>query len=698
VRLLVLAELSDSALHSIPFGDDEYFHEWAEQIAEGEAPSELFYHAPLYPYFLGTLYRFTDTHRVEIARLVQALLGAASCVLLAVVGGRFFSQRVGLLGGLLLALYPPAILHEGLLKKTALSLFLLVGVLALLARCLDAPRRGSILAMGLVLGCLAISRENTRLLLPVLLLWLWFWFRERSVRERVLCCALLVAGFAVAPVSVGLRNGLVAGEYVFGTTNFGTNLYIGNRAGASGLCEPLIPGRGNPALDPIDARELAEAASGRQLGASEVSRFWRDRALEEVLADPLGWLLLLGRKARLLTHATEWVDHHALEAYQDESLLLRTLGWPLRYGIVLPLGIAGMVLAWPRRRRLAPLYLGLLALAVSLLPFFVFARFRISFLPFLLPFAAFALLRLGQSLRQREHKKSAWILGGTLTLVLAVHLPIGVVEWPRSSTYNSLAISLANAGRVEEAIENAERAVELQPANASAHFNLGMWLLDSGQVERGAEHLTECARLDDGYKPVILHRLGVHRARTGELERAFELLGQSARLDPSNPEVHYDLGLVQRNLGRWAEAEAAYREAIRLRAGHVDAINNLAYLLELQGGAEEAVELYRTAIRLAPDYVQPRINLARLLATNERLLDGAAARLHAERARELAGETDAILEVLADAHAAEGRILEAVKIAGRLRERFLREGRTEQAERLSRRIEDYESRAESADE
>ncbi len=54
----------------------------------------------------------------------------------------------------------------------------------------------------------------------------------------------------------------------------------------------------------------------------------------------------------------------------------------------------------------------------------------------------------------------------------------------------------------------------------------------------------------------------------------------------------------------WSGAEAAFREAIRLRAAFPEAWNGLGHALRQQKKYEESVKSYEEALRLRPDYPQ----------------------------------------------------------------------------------------------
>jgi len=60
LRLAYLWQWRDSALFSTPIGDARAYLEWARAIAAGDwLGHEVFYQAPLYPYFLAVVLKLT---------------------------------------------------------------------------------------------------------------------------------------------------------------------------------------------------------------------------------------------------------------------------------------------------------------------------------------------------------------------------------------------------------------------------------------------------------------------------------------------------------------------------------------------------------------------------------------------------------------------------------------------------------------
>src|SRR6266850_5243054 len=81
VRLVHIWQIRKAPFFTVLMGDARAYDEWAQRIAQGDwLGHEVFYQAPLYPYFLGTLYRIAGRD-LFMVRVGQAVIGSVSCVL-----------------------------------------------------------------------------------------------------------------------------------------------------------------------------------------------------------------------------------------------------------------------------------------------------------------------------------------------------------------------------------------------------------------------------------------------------------------------------------------------------------------------------------------------------------------------------------------------------------------------------------------
>lgn len=573
LRLAYLWSWHDSALFRTPVGDARAYLAWARELAAGDwLGREVFYQAPLYPYFLGVLHTlFGDGPWV--ARGAQAVLGALACALLGLAGAKFFGRRAGIATGLGLALYAPAIYFDGLIQKATLDAFLFSLLLLAFARLVDRDRPRVAFASGVVLGALALARENALVLVPLAALFVAVSGPSRAAARRALAAGLLALGLALPLVPVGLRNQAIGGAFLITTAQLGPNLWIGNQPGATGRYEPLRPGRGDARFEREDARALAEQAVGRALSPGEVSEHFRDRVLAFVRERPGEFARLLARKWALVWNASELPDTEGIDAYAERSPLLRVLRAVFGFGLLAPLALAGVVATRRDWRRLWVLWSAALLLAASVALFYVFARYRYTLVPVLMLFAGAAVIAAADALRARRTRKLSELALVACAAAVLVHWPLaGTAD--SALTHFSVGSALLEQGRAREALPELERAVEARPDFPQARLRL-------------ADALRE----------------------TGDPARALALCDAVLAADPGLADAHVSRGLALGALGRTDDAIAALETALALDPEHADAHNDLGNLFVEKQASARALEHYRTALRLRPDDANFEANL-----------------------------------------------------------------------------------------
>ena len=534
VRALAWFQLAGSPWIDVPLGDARAYDTWAQRIAGGAwLGDEVFYQAPLYPYVLGVVYALFGP-APAIVRALQCVLGAAAALWIAQGTRRFATPRASLVAGGLAALYVPAIWYDLQLEKTSLATSLTAGLFCLMARRWGARARRWPFWAGMGLGALALLRENALVLaLPV------GWAFARSTLERGRRLVLLAAGVALVLVPVAVRNLAVGGTPLPTAANAGVNFYIGNAAEADGQYRPLVAGRGHPDHERADARRIAEELSGRTLGAAGVSAFWFGRALEEIAAEPGHFLGLLVHKTRLLLHRGEIMDAVALEVFRDEAWVLRVLEW-CSFGLLLPLALAGAVVAW-RRPRSGPALAAAACLALSIVAFFVVGRFRLGLVPFLYPFAGLALVEGPRSPRR-----------GLAALALA--LGLAVSQWPlepsgdaRATSASNLASEYLRRGDFPAAERWARAARGHDPRSADAAYNLGSSLRAQAKLPEAVEPYEAAMALEPAYTADCLAELGAIRALSGDPDGARVLLERALAFDPEHAAAQRFLATLTRD-------------------------------------------------------------------------------------------------------------------------------------------------------
>ncbi|MBI5363400.1 MAG: glycosyltransferase family 39 protein, partial [Planctomycetes bacterium] len=266
VRFVFLLEARGVPLFHAPVVDAKSYWDWSERIVAGDwVGDQVFYQAPLYPYFLACVKLVVGSDLWNV-RLVQIALGALACGVLFLAGRELLSRRAGVVAGVILALYAPAIFFDALIQKANLGLVWTTLLLFALARVQRSASLARLVLVGVFLGLLMLTREESLLLVPVLAAWIvLFAARGQPLARRGALFGAFALGLALVLTPVAARNAKVGGEFVLTTSQAGTNFYIGNGPAATGLYVPLRPGRSDTAYERVDAVELAEAARGQPL-------------------------------------------------------------------------------------------------------------------------------------------------------------------------------------------------------------------------------------------------------------------------------------------------------------------------------------------------------------------------------------------------------------------------------------------------
>jgi tetratricopeptide (TPR) repeat protein len=614
-----------SPFFEVLMGDARGYDAWAQELAGGDwIGREVFYQAPLYPYFLGVIYALAG-HDLTIVRICQAFAGALSSVALGFAGWQLFSARIGLIGGMGLALYPTAIFFDGLIQKSTLDGFftcLALAVIGLISSRSGSPGTAKAvpymrmawpwLALGVTMGAMALTRENALLLIAVIGLW------SVTSRERVLTAgghrfsgaearrpnaaghpnavghpfrgaeiATFALGLALVLGPVAIRNYAVGGGFYLTTSQFGPNFFIGNNPAADGTYMSLRFGRGAPEFERRDASELAEQATGRRLAPGEVSSFWTDRALAFISTEPGQWLRLMLRKAALVLNATEMLDTESQDSHAGWSWPLALLSWIGHFGVLVPLAVAGMILSWPRRSTLWVIYALTIVYAASVVVFFVFARYRYPLVPFLILFASAAIGRFalkgganrlrqgsGESAEAERAKAEAQplprrtkraVLAGVVLAGFACNWPMLSAATMKAITETNVGLALQESGSVERAIGHYRRAIQFDSRYVPAYSNLGTALRAQGQPAAAiAEYEHALARLPGNAD--ILINMGNAKVSAGDLPGAIEAFRQAIAADTSSPETRQSLARASYDLGSLLIERSNFVEAeARLR-------------------------------------------------------------------------------------------------------------------------------------
>jgi tetratricopeptide (TPR) repeat protein len=273
--------------------------------------------------------------------------------------------------------------------------------------------------------------------------------------------------------------------------------------------------------------------------------------------------------------------------------------------------------------------------------------------------------------KRPENPRAHNTLGVTLAQLGKVPEAIGHYEQALqikpdyAEAYYNLGLALSRIGKIQAAIEQYEQALRIKPDFAEAHCSLGNALAQVGRIGEAIGHYEQALRIRPGYAKAH-NNLGSALSQVGRVQEAIVQFDQALRIKPDFAEAHCNLGMALGQVGEIEEAIVHYEQALRIKPDFAEAHYYLGNTLEQTGRVREGIGHYEQALRLKPDYAEAENNLAWLLATLAPADGGDPVRAVtlAERACELTNNRVAeYLDTLAVAYAAAGRFNDAIAAA-----------------------------------
>ena len=168
------------------------------------------------------------------------------------------------------------------------------------------------------------------------------------------------------------------------------------------------------------------------------------------------------------------------------------------------------------------------------------------------------------------------------------------------------------------AIEQFRAAVKANPKEPNVHFGLGYLLWTQGQYAAAAQEFqAEVANLPDHVQALIY--LADSNIKVGHSDLALPLLHKAVRLEPGLEMAHLDLGIVNADAGRHADAIRELKLAAKLNPDDVAPHWRMAQLYRTMGRREEATlefEKSKTLTRAADESVSSKLNQSQRARTH----------------------------------------------------------------------------------
>lgn len=260
--------------------------------------------------------------------------------------------------------------------------------------------------------------------------------------------------------------------------------------------------------------------------------------------------MLFGKKIFYLVHGHEIFSNNTPYFSHNYSPVMKALIWDRSIafpaGVLIPLGLLGMILTWPRRQLWAPIYLFTILYAGTIALFFVTSRYRMPCVGPLMLFAASGLCQLTAMYSKKRWKTFLPItilLAGMLVLSNADALEIRKQEFFRPQM--ELGNYYLSQGEWEKAEGNFRLVLKARPDHAIALTQMGVLSFKRKNFSEAQEYFQRSIGVQPN-RPVNHYYVGVLEARRGSLDAAQKSLERALSLDPNFTKARRALSDVTR--------------------------------------------------------------------------------------------------------------------------------------------------------
>lgn len=212
-------------------GDEGAYVEWATFLLKGQgfgsgADKLTSWKPPGYSFFLALVFFFFGQNYLAV-KIIQAVIGSSLCILVFLLGRKIFSESVGLVAAIMLALNLAFIYTPETILSENIFVFLFLLVMLSFVQMWKQPSFRNQIAVGFILGLATLTRAET-ILFPVFILFALL-LKERLEKRRFIEAGksfmVILFFFLLCLVPWTMRNYYVHHSFVPVATEGGVTLY-----------------------------------------------------------------------------------------------------------------------------------------------------------------------------------------------------------------------------------------------------------------------------------------------------------------------------------------------------------------------------------------------------------------------------------------------------------------------------------------
>lgn len=172
----------------------------------------------------------------------------------------------------------------------------------------------------------------------------------------------------------------------------------------------------------------------------------------------------------------------------------------------------------------------------------------------------------------------------------------------------NLANELYSQEKFNDAIKQYQKVVTTRPDCAAAHFNLGVCHSRQNNFDKAIKAFEQAVQTNPQHVKAF-QQLTLLLCKQNKHKEAYEYVKKALELDPNDYEMIYRMGQTLRNLDQFEESLPYFRKAVALQPTNIHMILDLANTLNMLDQTEEAITFYQRILEINPKINEVLYNL-----------------------------------------------------------------------------------------
>ena len=168
-----------------------------------------------------------------------------------------------------------------------------------------------------------------------------------------------------------------------------------------------------------------------------------------------------------------------------------------------------------------------------------------------------------------------------------------------ATAYNNRGLAYDNLGNYQQAINDYNKAIQLNPQFALAYNNRGLAYIKLGNHQQAINDFNKAIQLNPQYAMAYIAR-GLAYARVGNYQQSIKDFNKTIELNPQYAMAYNNRGTAYGELGNYQQAIKDFTKAIELNPQFALAYNNRGLAYIKLGNHQQAINDFNKVIELDP--------------------------------------------------------------------------------------------------